>query len=144
MITVATRLGMIACRYLVTGYDENRYISAPEIAQHYNMNVRALMPALRQLTRVGILRSRVGGNMPGFIFSKSPKEFTLFQVLTVLEGSSQFLCCKELVPALNCDCYDKSKCSIFSLFGDVIKDVTKKLSSITMADYAKNIEQELK
>lgn len=144
MIIVATRLGVIACRYLAAGYKENRYISAPEIAKHYNVNVRALMPALRQLTRAGILRSRVGGNMPGFIFSKSPKEFTLFQVLTVLEGSNQFLCCKELVPTLKCDCYDKSKCSIFLLFRDMIKDVTKKLSSITMADYAKNIEQELK
>lgn len=143
MIIVATRLAIIACQYLVNGYEEKRYISAPEIAKQYNMNVRALMPALRQLTRAGILRSRVGGNTPGFIFAKDPEEFTLFQILNVLEGSNPFLCCKELVPTLKCVCHDKSKCTMFSLFDRLIKNAIKELSSISIADYAKRMKQQL-
>lgn len=137
MITIATRLGMIACRYLVTGFNEKRYISAPEIAEFYNMNVRALMPALRQLTRVGILHSRIGGCNPGFIFSRNPKEVTLFQVLVALEGYIRFPCCRELVPSLNCGCHSKEVCETFLLMDEVIESVTAKLNSISMADYAR-------
>ncbi len=135
MITIATRLGILACRYLVAGYYENRYISAPEIAEYHHMNVRALMPALRQLTRAGILHSRTGGNMPGFIFTKSPKEITLLQIFNTLEGHTRFLCCKELVPKLACGCSSKKECEIFLLINKVIKNTTIKLNSITIADY---------
>lgn len=137
MILTVTRLGIIACRYLVKGYDENRYISAPEIAEHYNMNVRALMPALRQMTRMGMLRSRVGGKEPGFIFAKDPAEITLYNVLSVLEGDAQFNCCKELMPELKCDCQDKTQCGIFSLFNGVIGSATNRLNDISISEYAK-------
>ena len=136
MMLIATRLGIIACGYLVSGYYDNRYISAPEIAERYNMNVRALMPALRQLTKSGILRSRVGGKEPGFIYAKDPKEYTLYQIIITLEGDARFCCTKELVPKLKCDCEDKSECQIFSLFNWVIATATDKLSSISIAEYA--------
>lgn len=133
MVHIATRLGIIACRYLVQSYYENRYISAPEIAKHYNMNVRALMPALHQLTKAGILRSRVGGNTPGFIYSKDPKEFSLHQIIVVLEGEPHFACCNELITDLKCDkkCED---CILLSLFNGIIKNVKKQLSAITIAE----------
>lgn len=137
MMTVVTRLGIIACRYLATRYYDSRYISAPEIAESHRMNVRALMPALRQLTRAGILHSRVGGNMPGFKFSESPKKITLLQILTVLEGHTRFPCCKELIPDLDCGRCSKEVCETFLLVNEIIKDTTMKLNSITIADFAK-------
>lgn len=136
---IVTRLGVIACRYLVKGYYENRYISAPEIAEYHNMNVRALMPALRQLTRMGILRSRVGGKEPGFIFANDPAELTLYKILSVLEGDAQFNCCKELMPDLRCDCNDKTQCGVFSFFSGVIESAAARLSTISVADYAARV-----
>lgn len=138
MILIATRLGIIACSYLANGYYEHRYISAPEIAERYNMNVRALMPALRQLTRVGILRSRVGGSTPGFIFSKDPAEFTLLQILNALEGSTDFPCCKELVPNLKCHCEDETKCKVISLFNGAIDNAATSIGAVSVAEYAKS------
>lgn len=136
MIRIATRLGIIACRYLVQGYYENRYICAPEIAEQYNMNVRALMPSLRQLTRMGILRSRVGGSTPGFIFAKDPKHFTLLQVLIALEGDVHFECCKKLIPGLKCDCRENTGCGVYTLFNGVIDKVSSQFSTITIAEHA--------
>lgn len=136
MIRIATRLGIIACRYLVKGYYENKYISAPEIAEHYNMNVRALMPSLRQLTHRGILHSRVGGSTPGFIFAKDPKELTLYQILITLEGESHFECCKRLIPDLECNCIENNGCSIFSFFHKLIDNTANQLSAITIAAHA--------
>lgn len=132
MIRIATRLGIMACRYLVQGYYDNRYISAPEIAEHYNMNVRALMPSLRQLTRAGIFRSRVGGTTPGFIYAKDPKDLTLFQIIIALEGAAHFECCKELVPGLKCDCKDNGGCGIFSSFNAILSNASDELSTITI------------
>ena len=135
MIRIATRLGIIACRYLVQGYYENRYICAPEIAEQYNMNVRALMPSLRQLTRMGILRSRVGGSTPGFIFAKDPKKITLLQVLIALEGDAHFECCKKIIPDLKCDCRKNTGCGVNTLFNGIIDNVSSQLSTITLAEH---------
>lgn len=135
MIRIVTRLGIIACRYLVKGYYENRYISAPEIAEYYQMNVRALTPALHQLTKAGILRSRVGGTTPGFIFSKDPKEISLYQIMVVLEGEPHFECCKDLLPNLKCDTEKCEECQLLSLFDGVLNNVRKKFSSISIVDY---------
>lgn len=137
MIRIATRLGIIACRYLVQGYYDNRYTSAPEIAEHYNMNVRALMLALHQLTKAGILRSRVGGATPGFIFAKDPKEFSLYQIMVVLEGEPHFECCKELISNLECNAKKCDGCSIFAMFNRILDNVKNEFSAITMVEHAK-------
>lgn len=140
MIRIVTRLGIMACRYLVKGYYENRYIPAPEIAEHYNMNVRAVMPSLRQLTRIGILRSRTGGNTPGFIFAKDPKELTLHQLLVALEGDVHFECCKELMPELKCDCKGNGNCAIYTLFHEIIDNASDQFRTITIAEYTEGIK----
>ena len=132
MIRIATRLGIIACRYLVQGYYDNRYISAPEIAEHYNINVRALMPALHQLTKAGVLRSRVGGTTPGFIYARDPEEISLYQIMVILEGEPYFECCKDLIPSLKCECKENEGCGIFSLFHGILDNASEKLSSITI------------
>lgn len=137
MIRIATRLGIMACRYLVHGYYDNRYTSAPEIAEHYNMNVRALMPSLHQLTKSGILRSRVGGTTPGFIYARDPKEVSMHHIMVVLEGESHFECCKELMPDLKCDINKCEECGVLSLFHGIIDDVKNKFSDINIVGYAK-------
>ncbi|CDN31252.1 hypothetical protein BN938_1157 [Mucinivorans hirudinis] len=139
MIRIATRLGVMACRYLVQGYYENRYIPAPEIAGHYNMNVRALMPALHQLTRAGILRSRVGGTTPGFIFAKDPKEFSLHQLMVIMEGEPHFECCKEIIPDLKCGTKKCDGCGIYSLFHGVIDNAKNKFSAINIVEDASKL-----
>ena len=53
MLSNPTRYGLIACRYLVWGWHNNVWLNAPEIAERYRMNVRALSPALRRLVMAG-------------------------------------------------------------------------------------------
>lgn len=136
MFLISTRLGLIACRHLVSGYYQDRYVSAPEIAEKNNMNVRALMPALRQMTRADILRSRVGGKEPGFIFSRNPKDISVLDILVALEGESYFVCCKELNSELKCDCMDKHKCDMYELFNSIISQAKVRLSNISIKDYS--------
>lgn len=136
MFLASTRYALIACRYLTRSYLENRYCSAPEIADAFNINVRALMPALRQLTRAGILRSRVGGKEPGFIYTRHPSEISLLEVFTILEGDNEMLCCTEVNPTLKCDCETKEKCFIFTIFGDLTQQTKMKLAAISIEKHS--------
>ena len=137
MFLAVTRLGLIACQHLAECYEEGRYVAAPDIAEKYSMNVRALMPALRQLTRVGILRSRVGGSEPGFIFARNPDELTVLDIVLALEGDSPFLCCMESIGGLKCNCGSKENCVLYELFNSVIDSVKNKISKVSISDYSK-------
>ena len=136
MILTHTRCGLIACRILAHAYYEGTWMTAPVIAAHYNMNVRSLMPSLRTLAKVGILHSRVGGKEPGFIFARDPREISLLEVITALEGSKEVVCCKSVIAGLTCDCGDFSGCMIYELFQSVILDVQSHFSSISIAKHA--------
>lgn len=116
MLLVSTRLVLLACNYLSEGYYQGKRIPAPELAAKYNINVRAIMPALRNLTRAGILSSQVGGREPGFIFTRDPKEISYYDIVSTLEGVPQFHCCKQIDKSLKCDCDDVDKCELYRVF----------------------------
>lgn len=99
MLSNPTRYGLIACRYLVWGWHNNVWLNAPEIAERYRMNVRALSPALRRLVMAGILRSQCGGTRPGFMLSRAPEEVTMLEVVRALEGNFRMDCCRTFSPA---------------------------------------------
>lgn len=136
MILISTRLSLISCRYLTRAYYEKRWVAAPEIAAYYNMNVRALMPALRSLTKAGILKSRVGGNTPGFMFANDPKTYSLLDVLTVLEDGYEIQCCKRVIPDLRCDCQMTGQCIIHSRTAALINRFKQQLADISIVEHA--------
>ena len=136
MLLACTRYGLIACRFLTEGYYTNKYISAPAIAEKYNMNTRAIMPALRQLTRTGILHSRVGGKEPGFIFSRDPKSISILEIFIALEGDFRTTCCREIIKELKCDCRKKEDCSVLSLITHLFEQAKKSMAAISIYDHA--------
>ncbi|MCP9611376.1 RrF2 family transcriptional regulator [Coprobacter tertius] len=137
MFLVSTRCGIIACRLLAEAFGSGTYLNAQAIAAHYNMNVRSLMPALRQLTRSGILQSRVGGKQPGFIFARDPSEISLLDVVTALEGSVSVPCCREVIKDLNCDCGNSGECAVYRLFDGLLTYSKRKLASVSVAEFAR-------
>lgn len=134
---ISTRLGLIACRYLALAYYNQQRITAPQLAAHYNMNVRSLMPALRGLTKAGILNSQVGGKTPGFIFAKPPTEIMVYDIMIALEDKSKTPCCKEIIVGLTCDCGKSNQCKLRSLFDDIAEQARRKLQNISVADYSR-------
>lgn len=100
MLTNPTRYGLIACRYLVWGWHNGVWLNAPEIAERYRMNVRALSPALRRLVLAGILRSQCGGTRPGFMLSRPPEEVTMLEVVRALEGNFRMDCCRTVLSSV--------------------------------------------
>ena len=134
MLLLPTRLILIASTYLVQGYNKRIKITAPSIAQKCNVNHRALMPALRRLTQVVILRSQVGGNNPGFILTKDPSQITVFEVIDALENNLYMPSCREISEDLNCKMDNCSGCLIYNLVNRNISNTIRELKNTTLQD----------
>lgn len=140
MFSNSTRYGLIACRYLVRSYYQGLWSSAPEIAEHYGVNVRALSPVLQQLSRAGILRSQRGGSHPGFILADDPARVSLLEVMRALEGEMKIECCTLVIPGLRCDC-DPERCGVCSLFNSELASLREHLSSVSLRSYAGEVRE---
>ena len=135
MLTNPTRYGLIACRYLVWGWHNDTWLTAPDIAERYGMNVRALSPALQRLVMAGILRSRRGGTRPGFMLSRNPEEVTMHEVMRALEGEYRIDCCRSILPGIRCSC-ETGSCRVCGLFRGMLDDLRQRLSGVSLEEHA--------
>ena len=55
------------------------------------------MPALRCLTQVELLKSKVVGRDSGFIFARDPALISIYEVVTALEGEFKLSSCRDVV-----------------------------------------------
>lgn len=135
MLSNPTRYGLIACRYLVWGWHNNVWLNAPEIAEHYRINVRALSPALRRLVMAGILRSQCGGTRPGFMLSRKPSDVTMLEVVRALEGNFRMDCCRAVLPNVQCSC-TVDNCRVCGVFRGILDELRDRLSRMSLEDHA--------
>ena len=143
MILASTRHALIACRYLVEAYYEDRYVTAAEIAVRYNMNVRTLMPVLTCLAHTDILLDRVVGGESSFILCCDPQKIRLIDVITALEGRQQFVCCREVIAGIRCDCKTENECAIYHLMNHTMLTAMVKLIKMSLADYCNTNREEV-
>ena len=135
MFLVSTRLVLIASRYLVEGYIRDERVSVPDIALRYNMNARAIMPALRRLTQAGLLTSQTGGINPGFAFARDPKTISLLDIINVLEGRKNMDCCINVISTVSCDLMDCSKCLVHSKLNNSLDEMRNALSGVSVYEH---------
>lgn len=135
MLSNPTRYGLIACRYLAWGWHNRTWLTAPDIAERYNMNVRALSPALRRLVMTGILRSQCGGTRPGFMLSRAPEEVTMLEVVRALEGNFRMDCCRTVLPYVQCSCTEDN-CRVCGVFRRILDELRDRLSHMSLEDHA--------
>ena len=135
MLRLSTRLMLIAASHLVRGYHNKVKVTAPYIAERCNMNPRALMPALRRLTQVGILRSQTGGSEPGFILSRDPSEITMYEVISALEDDMLMPSCKEINDKLNCEITNCENCPIYKVINIGISRITTELKNTSLLQH---------
>ncbi len=142
MFHTSTRLALIASRFLVEAYYSGYKIPSTDLASEYNMNTRALMPALRKLTQAGVLRSQTGGTDPGFIFTRDPKTISLYEVITILEGETMMIKCSAVVNDICCDIEDCDNCIFYTLTKERIDNLKTKFKNVTLFDHYESIKLE--
>lgn len=134
MIRRSTRLFIVACEHLTECFYEGKLVSATEISQKYNMNHRALRPALVTLTRLGILQSQTGGKEPGYRFTRDPCEISLYDIMLHLEEPNNNPCCKDLIKDLKCSCEDKSDCKFYRTNAMAIDNFKETFSKVPISE----------
>ena len=135
MLLLQTRLFLIASSSLVQGHADKVKITAPSIAKRYNINSRALMPALRRLTQVGILKSQVGGSNPGFIFTRKPSRISMYEIITALEGEFKILSCRDIMDDVKCEICNCDDCSVFQIINGGILKTINDLKNTSLSDH---------
>ena len=138
MLLLSTRLFLISTIYLLEGYSEKVKITAPDIAEKCNINSRALMPALRRLTQVSILKSQVGGCEPGFIFARDPAKISLYEVIVALEGEFQISTCRNLIDNVKCEIKDCDECLLYKVINNGLSRMIHDLKRTTIVDYRRS------
>lgn len=135
MFLVSTRICLIACCYLVEGYEQGRKVAAPEISEKCNLHVRTLNKVLIKLVKEGILISQVGGNDRGYIFARSPKEITLFEILNAVEGYSRMMPCRDVMRDLKCVIADCDSCLFCKIANQNMNYAIEQYKGVTMYDH---------
>jgi Rrf2 family iron-sulfur cluster assembly transcriptional regulator len=113
-----------------------QYAMVKNIAAQEEMPLHFLAKILQQLARAGLLRSSKGPR-GGFALKAPPAEVRLWDIVEVLDGTSQFTACATGLS----ECSDEQPCSMHDGWVALRTRIVDYLERNTIADLAKALEQ---
>ncbi len=132
----STRIFFVAAHILTKNYELGVRISAKDLAAAIGVTNGAIMPALRFLTQAGLLRSKVGGIDPGFIYARNPREISVLEILEALEGKNEMSCYRDsLEGGIICMCDECDNCLIYMAYKDTLEVLKNKLINMSIYDH---------
>lgn len=103
---------------------------APTLSEKIGVSLRFTLKILRKLLLAGIVRS-YKGKSGGYMLAKEPKEISMYDVITAIEGD---------IPVNRCTCQDYEcghpdvklglPCPVRHVFIDMAEDLRRRLGSI--------------
>ncbi len=111
-------------------HDTGEYISLKDISERQDITVKYLEQIVTALTRSGYLRSQRGNN-GGYRLSKRPEDYTVGDILRVMEGPL------EPVPCLEggCNpCARSADCAVLPFWKEFSKVINDYADSVTLQD----------
>lgn len=111
-------------------HDTGEYISLKDISERQDITVKYLEQIVTALTRSGYLRSQRGNN-GGYRLSKRPRDYTVGDILRVMEGPL------EPVPCLEGDCNPCARsadCAVLPFWKEFSKVINDYADSVTLQD----------
>lgn len=115
---------IMCCPELIAGYYAGQKTTATLLAEKFGLNIRTLNPSLNKMTHAGILRSQVGGVDRGYIFTRDPREISVYDIVEAVEGFSYMKTCEEALDGSKCSKEDCTLCPLFETSAQ-IRDYTK-------------------
>ena len=128
-ISTRGRYALVVMINLARNYDSDKFVSLKEISEKENISLKYLEKIMLLLNKDKLLvTSR--GNVGGYKLAKSPKEYTIFEILKASEGDLKPVSC------LNGDelCIKKDKCSVLPFFYELDSVINEFLNSKTLED----------
>ena len=124
--------GRYALRLMVdlSLFNSDEYISLREVAERQNISMKYLEQIVSQLTKAGYLQS-VRGPQGGYRLTRSPSQYTLGEILRVMEGSIAPVACLETVPN---PCPRAANCTTLPVWEGLYRQIAEYVDSITLED----------
>lgn len=123
--------GLRALIYLAE-HQENGPTTLSEIAETLDIPKAFLSKILQQLCHGTVVKSLKGPN-GGFVLAREPKELTVAEIVSVIDGP---LCVFECFsPNDGSQCEHYGKCKILAVFDVVGKEIQSVLSRVTLENF---------
>ena len=124
--------GRYAIRLMIdiAEHSSNGNVSIKEVANRQNISLKYLEQLVNMLSKAGFLRSQ-RGLQGGYKLARSPKDYTVGDILRITEGKMAPVSCLE--DEVN-QCPRVSTCSTIRFWSGLYKVINDYLDSTTIAD----------
>lgn len=110
--------------------DTGEYIALKDVSHRQNISVKYLEQIVRQLSNSGFLKS-IRGPQGGYRLAKSPKEYTVGDVLRITEGSMAPVTCLD-DESNQCSYY--TQCPTIDIWKGLYDKINEYIDGITLED----------
>ena len=131
-ISTKGRYALSIMAYLAKNYDEDRYVTLKEISDNEKISLKYLEKIISLLNKDNYLIS-LRGSEGGYKLAKSPKEYTLYDIISSAEGNIAITSCVDA----KFICSKREKCRSFKLWNELNQVIINFLDSKTLEDYMK-------
>ncbi len=132
---------IISCSEFIKGYYAGQKTTATTLAQKFGLNIRTLNPSLNKLTHAGILRSQVGSVDRGYIFSRDPKEISIYEIVNATEGFDYMKNCKQMLAGVSCAHKECDDCILYKASSSIVDFSREEYKKISVYDLFMGKEQ---
>ena len=110
-----------------------RPLQASELAERQQLPKKFLEAILLELTRHGLLRSKLGRG-GGYVLTRKPGDITVGEIIRVLEGPLALIPCVSKTAYRRCDeCLDEETCGVRLAMKEVRDATSHILDNTTLA-----------
>lgn len=139
MLSKTSKYAIRAVSYIGYIGSNQRVVGIKEIIDDLNIPSAFLKKILQNLSSQQILSSYKGPN-GGFKLAKPPKDITLYDIVTIIDGSDSYSSC--LLGRRDCNDHSISQCFVHDEFFDVKMRWAQFLKANTLQLIIENIDKE--
>jgi Rrf2 family protein len=133
MLSKKSKYGLKAMLELAAEEAGQRPVQAGELAQRQRLPKKFLEAILLELTRHGLLQSKLGRG-GGYMLARKPGDITVGEIIRVLEGPLALIPCVSKTAYRRCDeCLDEETCGVRLAMKEVRDATAHILDNTTLA-----------
>ena len=118
-------------------YAPGTTVSLKEISERQNLSLKYLEQIITQLSRAGLVKSARGAQ-GGYMLAKEPQEYTVGEILRLLEGNLAPVACVDDTKEA---CTRADECVTMEVWREIKDAVNKVVDNITLADLVEQQRQ---
>lgn len=126
--------GRYALRFMIdlAQHSTGEAVTLKEVSQRQEISIKYLEQIVTLLNRGGLIRS-IRGNQGGYLLARDPKDYTIGEILRVVEGDLYPVACMEDQPN---QCSRYPICKTIKFWEGLYKSVNDYVNSVSLEDLA--------